>query len=277
MSGFISGAPLERISATDYNAYERAATEHNWRLLRGYGALIASQLPPDIGCRFATPVTAIRTDGDGVSLSTPRGTIRCRAAILTVSTNVLAGDQITLPPELDDWRHAAACLPLGCDEKLFFHIDGEVALPTEQVMVADPHDADSPVFYFRPLERPLVETFLGGRSAHQVSLDGPSASFHHLSTVLVGLLGSDAAKHLRPLASSAWSASTFVRGSYSHALPGQAHQRNVLATPFAERLFFAGEATHHNAFSTAHGALESGERAATELLACLPARQGRII
>lgn len=151
MSGFISGAPLERISATDYNAYELAATEQNWRLPRGYGALIAAHLPSDVGCRFATPVQSIDTDGDGVVLTTPQGTLRSRAAIITVSTNVLASSAIRLPSALDEWRHAATCLPLGCDEKLFFEIVGEVDLPTEQVLIADPYDPDSPVFYFRPL------------------------------------------------------------------------------------------------------------------------------
>jgi monoamine oxidase len=277
MSGFISGAPLERISAEDYNAYERAATEHNWRLFRGYGTLIASHLPLDVGCRLATPVEAIDLDGAGVRLTTPQGTLRCRAAILTVSTNVLASDVMRLPGELDAWRHAATCLPLGCDEKVLFRIDGDVDLPTEQVLIADPHDPDSPVFYFRPLERPVVETFLGGSSAHRVTAEGPAAAFDHLLAALRSLLGSEAASHLRPLAASAWSASTYVRGSYSHALPTEARQRQQLARPFRERLFFAGEATHPDAFSTAHGALESGERAANEVLACLPPRGGRMI
>ena len=41
---------------------------------------------------------------------------------------------------------------------------------------------------------------------------------------------------------------------YSHALPGYAEMRAVLAAPVDGRLFFAGEATSPNFFSTAHGA-----------------------
>jgi monoamine oxidase len=37
-----------------------------------------------------------------------------------------------------------------------------------------------------------------------------------------------------------------------------------------DRLFFAGEATSPNFFSTAHGARESGERAAKEVMASKP-------
>jgi monoamine oxidase len=50
-------------------------------------------------------------------------------------------------------------------------------------------------------------------------------------------------------------------------LPGHADKREVLAEPVDGRLFFAGEATSPEFFSTAHGARDSGERAAEEVLA----------
>ena len=62
---------------------------------------------------------------------------------------------------------------------------------------------------------------------------------------------------------------TFVGGAYSHALPGHATARKDLALPFEQRLFFAGEATHTDDFSTAHGAYDSGLRAAEEAIAAL--------
>ncbi|UPG86288.1 FAD-dependent oxidoreductase [Luteibacter aegosomatis] len=266
MSGYISGAPLERISATDYVAYERAASGNNWRVARGYGTLIAASLPVDVTCRLSTPVEAIALDTPGVTLKTPSGDIHARAAILTASSNVLAGDLIRMPSSLDAWRHAASRLPLGCNEKLFLRVDGAFDLPAERALIADPRDADSPVFYLRPLGHPVIETFLGGRSAHDVTTEGSVAAFDRLMEWLVKLLGADARRHLRPLATSGWSNSTYVRGAYSHALPGYADQRRVLASPFEDRLFFAGEATHHDAFSTAHGAFESGVRAADEVL-----------
>ena len=60
-----------------------------------------------------------------------------------------------------------------------------------------------------------------------------------------------------------------VGGAYSYALPGQKAARNRLALPFEKRVFFAGEATHGSDFSTAHGAHDSGTRAATEVIAAL--------
>jgi len=83
----------------------------------------------------------------------------------------------------------------------------------------------------------------------------------------VALLGSDFRRKLKPLAESRWARDPFARGAYSHALPGHAGDRAVLAAPVDGRLFFAGEATSPNFFSTAHGARDSGERAAREVLA----------
>ena len=57
---------------------------------------------------------------------------------------------------------------------------------------------------------------------------------------------------------------TYLGGAYSHALPGHAAARADLAHPFEQRRFFAGEATHVHDYSTAHGAYDSGVRAAEE-------------
>jgi monoamine oxidase len=55
--------------------------------------------------------------------------------------------------------------------------------------------------------------------------------------------------------------------SSSALAPGHAGDRAILAALVDNRLFFAGEATSPNFFSTAHGARDSGERAAKEVLA----------
>ena len=65
----------------------------------------------------------------------------------------------------------------------------------------------------------------------------------------------------------AWRADEWARGSYSHALPGKADNREVLAAPVNGRLFFAGEACSLNDFSTAHGAYLTGVEASDQVLA----------
>jgi len=113
LSGFINGAGLESVSVADYTAYDAASTGCNWRVPAGYGTLIAANVPPTVALRLSTPAESIDLDAVGVNVATRAGTVRARAAIITVSTAVLAGNAIRLPAALDDWRHAAAVLPLG--------------------------------------------------------------------------------------------------------------------------------------------------------------------
>lgn len=268
LSGFLNGAELERVSVADYLAYDTAASEHNWRVREGYGRLVAASLPP-VALRLSTPVTAIRLDGGGVALDGHAGTFRAQAVIVTVSTAVLARGGLRLPREAEDHAHAAVRLPLGLDDKLFFAIDDPGLLEAETALIGDPHDPETASFYIRPLGAPVVESFLGGPGARARGADGVAAAFDAALAQLCALLGSDARRKLRPLAASAWSRERWVGGAYSHALPGEAGRRAELARPVAERLFFAGEATHPTDFSTAHGALASGERAADEVLAAL--------
>lgn len=67
---------------------------------------------------------------------------------------------------------------------------------------------------------------------------------------------------------TSWSTDPFARCSYSYLAPSTlgVRARTLLAAPVAGRLYFAGEATSSKAPSTAHGALESGRRAAAEVV-----------
>jgi monoamine oxidase len=122
-------------------------------------------------------------------------------------------------------------------------------------------------FHLRPFGQPCIEGFYGGRFAQALEDAGQGALAAQAIDEVVAMLGSDFRRKLKPLAESRWAHDPFARGSYSHALPGHAGARAVLAAPVEGRLFFAGEATSLNFFSTAHGARDSGERAAGEALA----------
>ncbi len=264
LSGYISGDELERISAADYAAYDTASTYLNWRLPAGYGALIASRFPADVALHLATPMERLDLDGTAVELLTPRGTLRCRAVILTVSTHVLTGGAMRWPPALEPWREAAAHLPLGWNEKLFLEIVAPSPFEPETHVHGDLHDPAAATYYIRPFGRPVIECFLGGAGARHVLQQGVEAAFAHATDRLAALFGSDVRRALRPALASAWSATPAIGGGYSHALPGHRAARDQLARPFEDRVFFAGEATHPMDFSTAHGALMSGLRAADE-------------
>lgn len=266
---FISGATLERLSAADYVAYDESSSESNWRLRSGYGALIARSFPREVALHLATPVESIELGAQGVTLVTATGSIRARAAILTVSTTVLAGDSIKLPQELQPWREAAAKLPLGLNEKLFLEIVGEAPFEAETHVTGNPRDARTASYYIRPFGHPVVECFFGGERARLLDEQGVAAGFEFAIEQLGSLFGADIRSRLRPLTASNWTRMTRVGGAYSYALPGHVGARSTLARPFEKRLFFAGEATSAGDFSTAHGAHDSGVRAAQEAIAAL--------
>src|SRR4051794_10034067 len=262
LSSYISGAGLERLSIADYLAYDTASTRYNWRVPDGYGTLIAATLPPSVALHVATPVEAINLEAAGVSIATRAGSITARTVILTVSTAVIVGGAIGLPPELDEWRHAAAGLPLGRNEKLFLEVIGDNLFEPETHVIGDPRSPRTGSYYIRPFGRPVIEGFFGGEGAEVLAEHGPAAGFAYAIDELAALFGSDVGRSLRPLAVSNWTRMDSIGGGYSYALPGKARARDILARPFDGRLFFAGEATHRHDFSTAHGAYQSGMRAA---------------
>lgn len=269
LSGYVSGAALEHISIADYLAYEDAATEINWRVAEGYGTLIATSLPPAASLHLNTAVDLISLDESAVKLTMRSGILRARAVMVTVSTAVLAGNGIRLPPQLDTWRHAAGLLPLGQDEKYVLEITGGDAFAAETHAMGNPRNACTGSYYIRPFGRPIIECFVGGDGARLRIEAGPAAAFAMAIDELAELFGDNVRRHLRPLVRSAWTRSDRIGGAYSHALPGHAGARAELARPFDERLFFAGEATRQGDFSTAHGAYQSGLRAADEVLEVL--------
>ncbi len=269
--GFISGARLEQLSIADYRAYDEASSDNNWRAPSGFGSVVARSFPSSMRLHLATPVESIAIGASGLIVQTPVGAIRTRAAILTVSTAVLAGETLKLPTELMPWREAASRLPLGRNEKLFLEIVGDAPFQTESQVLGNHRDVHTGSYYIRPLGVPSIECFFGGEGARVVEEGGSAAAFDYAIGQLCALFGSGIRNTLRPLAASSWSRSRRIGGAYSYALPGNASARNTLARPFDERLFFAGEATRSGDFSTAHGAHDSGVLAANEAIAALTA------
>lgn len=63
-----------------------------------------------------------------------------------------------------------------------------------------------------------------------------------------------------------WQSDPFSRGAYSYAAVGGSGAAAELARPLDRTIFFAGEATSSDQTGTVAGAIESGKRAASEVL-----------
>ena len=264
ISTYINGAELDTVSILDMEAYED--TNINWRVRRGFGALMAAY-GASCPLAFNCEVRLIDHSGKRVRIETSRGVLTASKVIVTVPTNLIADHAIRFFPPLPEKVDAARGLPLGLADKVVLALDEPEALPKEGNLRGATMRTAMGTYHLRPFGQPCIEGFFGGRFARELEDAGEGALAAQAIDEIAGFLGHDYRRKLRPLRESRWAHDPFARGSYSHALPGHAGARSVLAAPVDGRLFFAGEATSPNFFSTAHGARDSGERAAGEVVA----------
>jgi monoamine oxidase len=219
-----------------------------------------------------TEVKLIDQSGTRVRIETSRGTLTAGKVIITVPTNLIAEEAIRFHPALPEKLDAARGLPLGLADKVMLALSEPDALPKDGNLRGATMRTAMGTYHLRPFGQPCIEGFFGGRFARKLEDAGDGALAAQSIDEIAGFLGNDFRRKLTPLTESRWAHDPFARGSYSHALPGHAGARAVLAAPVDGRLFFAGEATSPEFFSTAHGARDSGQRAAEEAVASLTSK-----
>ena len=262
-SSYYNGALFRDISVHDYAAYQ--PTEENWRVVQGYGALVA-HVAAGLPIVYDAAVTRIDRRAAPLRLTTARGEVQARHVIVTAPTTVLAEERLAFDPPLPQVLEAAAALPLGHVDKCFLALAEADEFPVEQMVAGRTDTADTGSYTLRPFGRPMIEGFFGGDLAAALELDGEGAFCAHAADELSALFGSGLRRQLRPIAESRWGCDPWIRGAYSHAKPGHAGARASLRKPVEDRIFFAGEACSAHAFSTAHGAYETGVEAAEAVL-----------
>jgi monoamine oxidase len=260
----ISSVPPSDISTADLAAYRD--TGANWPLVQGYGALLEA-LYARLPVELSTPVTAIDTNGVAILIETPRGTVRARSLIVTVSTNVLASGAIRFTPELPPRLQAALYdVPTGHANKAAFRFKRDVfGLPDmSYVNFMDERDAARPAcsFQIKPFGQDLAIAYLGGDLAENLDRAGEAEMTAFARAALSDMFGADIFRELSGTAATSWTSDPRTLGAYSCARPGHAHERAVLAEPVSERFFLAGEAVSADWYSTVHGAHLTGIAAA---------------
>ena len=258
----------DAVSTLDYARY--VDTKENWVMPEGFGTLIA-RYGAGLPVTLDAPVSRVAWGGPRVMLETPQGTVEARAAIVTVSTAVLAGGAIRFDPALPDWKQAAIeAVPMGAANKLGFAVRRDIfGDPAGRFSIFSSDKADAMHFHVRPCGEPVVGAFVGGRVCDALEKDGPEAMKALALERLKAIFGADIEKEITGSVATAWRGDPAIGGGYSMARPGQAHRRADLAMPLDDRLFFAGEAAHIDFYSTAHGAYLSGVAAAEAVRATL--------
>jgi monoamine oxidase len=255
----------ERVSAQGYAAY--ADTGVNWIVRTGYGTLV-ERMAEGLDVRTGVAVSAVAERPGGVRVETSAGPLDARAAIVTVSTNVLLSGAIALPRgEARDILDLMADVPCGCYEKVAVALRrlpdgiGEV----DGLAVDTGEAGRAPYVQVVPGEAPKMILHMAGTLARDLSAAGPGAMTDFALSVLTGAFGAGFGGLVAATAVTGWGQDPFVRGGYSYAAAGRAESRGRMMEADTGRIAFAGEAFSRHWQATAHGAYQSGRDVAARL------------
>jgi monoamine oxidase len=223
-------------------------------------------------------VEAVDWSEDHVRVDTVKGTLRGRCVLTTVSTGILAARHIRFKPGLPGWKvDAINSLPTGTENKVGVHFDKDIFGPDGRGAYYSWTDGDEGAeFEASVMGLNVAIVFTSGRHAVWLEEQGQQAGHDFAVNKIADVFGNDIRKSVTRSIVSAWTRDPWTLGSYSHALPGQSHQREELARSIDDKIFFAGEATMKTLWGNAHGAHESGICAAQEISNTLKRSNSRI-
>ena len=239
-------------------------THEDFPVPSGYGALI-QRVADGIEWELDCPVEALDLGGPGVGVHTPRGRIRARAVVLSVSVGVLHAEVIALRPSgWPGWKlRALEGVGLGSSCKVAVELTASALEPGiagrfVHCLTDPPHNV---AWHFAPAGMDLAVAYLGGPACRELALAGEAAMMDFALADLERRLGTGIRAHVGRAHAKPWDADPLVRGGYSFCRAGYGNLREQLAAPVDGRVLFAGEACslHHPA--TAHGAYLSGRAA----------------
>jgi monoamine oxidase len=266
---FVLGANAMAKDLKDVSAIDKVrAQDRNAAIAcrQGLGTLIA-KLGEPLPLALSTPVSHVAWNGRDVTVETPAGRIEARAAIVTVSSNVLAAGNIKFTPEIPKRQlDAAAKLSLGSYDHIALQLPGNpLGLARDDIIIEQSSSTRTALLFANMGGSSLCSIDVAGSFGRDLSAQGEPAMIAFAVEWLTKLFGSDIAAAVKKSSATRWNAAPFVLGAMSAAAPGAQPSRKILTEPIGS-LFLAGEATHETLWGTVDGAWESGERAAEAAL-----------
>jgi monoamine oxidase len=266
---FVLGANATGKDLKDVSAIDKAHAGDRTAAIgcrQGLGTLIA-KLGADIPLALSTPANHIAWSGRDVTVETPSGKIAARAAIITVSSNVLAADNIRFTPDIPKRQlDAASRLGLGSYDRIALQLPGNpIGLGRDDVVIEQSNSTRTAVLFANVGGSSLCMIDVAGSFGRDLTAQGEAAMSAFAVEWLTKLFGSDAAAAVKKTSATRWNAAPFALGAMSVAAPGGQPSRKILTEPIG-CMFLAGEATHETLWGTVDGAWESGERAADAAL-----------
>jgi len=259
-----TGKDLKEISVID----KARAQERNAAIAcrQGMGTLIA-KLGEQIPLSLSTPASRIAWSGRDVTVETPAGKIAARAAIVTVSSNVLTAGNIKFTPDIPKRQlDAAAKLSLGSYDHIVLQLPrNPLGLSHDDIIIEQSASTRTALLFANMGSSALCSIDVAGSFGRDLSAQGEPAMIAFAVEWLTKLFGSEATSAIRKSSATRWNAAPFALGAMSVAAPGGQPSRKILTEPIG-CMFLAGEATHETMWGTVDGAWESGARAAEAAL-----------
>jgi monoamine oxidase len=120
-----------------------------------------------------------------------------------------------------------------------------------------------------PVRTPVMVGWVGGPDAEKfIGCSKEYAVEQALGSLqqILGVPEDSLRKRLQAAYTHDWSSDPFTRGAYAYLPVNGLEAQQVLARPLDDTLYFAGEATSVGHIGTVHGAVETGQRVAREIL-----------
>jgi monoamine oxidase len=260
-----TGKDLKDISVIDK---ARAPERNNAPIAcrQGLGTLIA-KLGEQVPVALSQPVSRIAWTGRDVTVETPGGKVAAHAAIITVSSNVLAAGNIKFTPDIPKRQlDAAARLSLGSYDRIALQLPGNpLGLARDDIIIEQSTSTRTALLFANMGSSSLCTIDVAGSFGRDLSSQGEPAMVAFAVEWLKKLFGSEVAAAVKKSSATRWNAAPFALGAMSVAAPGGQPSRKILAEPIG-CMFLAGEAAHETLWGTVDGAWDSGERAAEAAL-----------
>ena len=266
---FVLGANFTGKDLKDVSVGDKVrAQDRNTAIVcrQGLGTLIA-KLGEQVPLSLSTPANRISWGSRDVTVETPSGKIAARAAIVTVSSNVLAAGNIKFTPDIPKRTlDAAAKLSLGSYDRIALQMPGNpLGLARDDIIIEQSNSTRTALLYANIGSSSLCVIDVAGAFGRDLSAQGEQAMVAFAREWLTKLFGSDAVAAVKKSSATRWNAAPYALGAMSAAAPGGQASRKVLTEPIG-CMYLAGEATHETLWGTIDGAWESGERAAEAAL-----------
>ena len=194
------------------------------------------------------------------------GTIKAKAAILTVSVGVLANNRIKFTPELPVKKQGAiAGIDMGVMNYIGLQFTDDVFGFGADVYVDQQQHDENGVGYMANMSGTnLVYSYVGGDQAKALENEAMDISIAYSLDGMKSMLGNDIEKKFVKGYATSTGKIPFWDGAYSTARPGKQPMRAVLRQTLDEKLFFSGEACHPSRWASVDGALNAGKTSATD-------------